>query len=337
MQEVAKLYTYKNAEFEPQVRDYGDSYHLPDAVVSGDGTLVEAVRTIKRKYTNYFDWLDAIDIYNQYTNQLLEKYNGEEGIRLAYLLSQFDDYIPVKPKLRKTKRNKILLRDKVVTRPPDVPETTIVKEPIDYVGKIEPEIKMLKHKESKEYESVVSNIEAEQGGSMSANDISHEMDMLDSWYRKSSEKIRNLSRTKRGRRLQTRITRIKRMKVDAQYIGLKEIAAEYKEKKRNTFYGIDPENDTGTTFYKGTILRNTTVEELDTLEGLKMIGVKLGRMENVTAKVVKKKRKENKKHAKALKKERKVMNAITGGDYNDYRTFERDMINMTGIDPDDEV
>lgn len=335
------MYKYTNPEFEPQVRDYGDSYHQPDAVLNGDGSLIDAVRTIKRKYTNYYDWVDAINVYNEYMEQIVEKYDGIDGIKLANLLSQFDDYVPVKPKLRKTRRNRMLLKDKVTVRPPEMPESTIIKEPIDYTGKVEPKIKMMhSKKKSRVYETMAANIEAERGEGMSASDIGRELDDLDklsSWYRMSSEKMKNLSKTKRGRRLQARITRIKRLKVEANYIGLKEIMSEYKEKKRNNFYGIDPENDTGTTFYKGTILSNTMVEELDTLEGLKMLGVKLGRMESVTAKVVKKKRKENKKHKKALKKERAVMNSITGGEYDDYRTFERDMIGMTGIDIDSEV
>lgn len=332
------MYEYTNPDFEPMVRDYGDSYHQPNAVLSGEGTLVDAVRTIKRKYTNYYDWLDAVGIYNKYINQIIDKYNGKKGIKLAWLLSQFDDYIPVKPKLRKTRQNRRLLREKVTSRPPDIPESTIIKEPINYVDKAEPKIKMMhSKKKSRVYETMISDIEAERGESMSASAISKEMDMISSWYRMSSEKMKNLSKTKRGRRLQTRITRIKRMKIESNYTGLKEIMSEYKENKRNNFYGIDPETENGTTFYKGTILNNNMVEELDTLEELKRLGVKLGRIEHVTAKVVKKKRKENKKHAKALKKERKVMNAITGGDYSDYRTFERDMINMTGIDPDNEV
>ena len=324
------MYTYTDQDYEPEVRDYGDSYHDPELAQSDGGSFMENVRTIKRKYTNYFDWLDAVQVYNEYTEQLIEKYGGSfQALQLAWLTKQFEDYIPVKPQLRKTRRNRILLRDRVTERPSKEEAPVIITYPDDYTGPINPTVCAFNGKDSKFYAQIANSISDE----LPAEAIGQELDQLTQWYKMSQQRMKNLARTKRGRRLQQKMTRIKRMKMNSNYVGLTELVNEHREDRRNTFFGIE-EDDKSTMWYKGTILRTRDVAEIDTIEKLKTLGVNLGKASRVTAKIIRKKRKKSKKIKKAAKYERKFMRKATGGRCDDFGLFEKEMINLTGINPD---
>ena len=64
------------------------------------------VKKIRRRYTNWFDYVDACNLYDLYMNEIFDKYGGKDNFKLAMLLGQVREYLPNYPELRKTKKNR---------------------------------------------------------------------------------------------------------------------------------------------------------------------------------------------------------------------------------------
>lgn len=105
--------------FTPIYNDFDDNYYKQSIA---DDTLSVSARGLRRKYSNFFDYCDAISIYNEYMDALLNKYGSmsiiKNGLRLGYL----DEAIPPKPKLKNTKRNREFLRAGAVPSRPFLTE-----------------------------------------------------------------------------------------------------------------------------------------------------------------------------------------------------------------------
>lgn len=97
--------------FNPLVNDFGDNYY--EKGISNDPLIVKA-KSLRRKYSNYFDYMDAINIYNEYIDLLIDKYGSWSIIKNNNKVGLLDDILPAKPKLKKNRKNKEFLRAGIV-------------------------------------------------------------------------------------------------------------------------------------------------------------------------------------------------------------------------------
>lgn len=104
--------------FNPSFNDFGDNYYQQ----SKSENDAKEIRGLRRKYSNFFDYIDAIRIYNRYMDKMIEKYGGIKIIKNCIKEDLISDYIPPKPKLKMNRRNKEFLRCGII------PSRVLIKE-----------------------------------------------------------------------------------------------------------------------------------------------------------------------------------------------------------------
>lgn len=90
-------------QFEPKVHDFGDNYHKPDSELYT--SMDEAVRTIRRKYRHYSDYVKAIRTIEDYLEKLVAKYGGPTNFKMAMQMKNVKEFIPPIPRFRSTEEN----------------------------------------------------------------------------------------------------------------------------------------------------------------------------------------------------------------------------------------
>lgn len=99
-----------------QHNEFEDDDYLIRAAVSVKPLVDDTeARTIRRKYVDYFDWADAIDIYDDYIEKLKDAYAPFPLDFIQQLADGgiLDVYIPPEPKLKMKKKNKKLLNSPI--------------------------------------------------------------------------------------------------------------------------------------------------------------------------------------------------------------------------------
>jgi len=74
-----------------------------------DPYVLKAMK-IRRKYSDIFKYFDALDIYDEYIEHLLEKYPSMKSIRKGIKEGYIEDFLPPMPVLKKSKTNMTLLK-----------------------------------------------------------------------------------------------------------------------------------------------------------------------------------------------------------------------------------
>jgi len=97
--------------FNPMINDFGEDYYSKG--VSNDPLIMKA-KSIRRKYSNYFDYIDAINLYNEYIELLIDKYGSWSLIKNSYKVGMLDEILPPRPRLKKNRKNKEYLRAGVI-------------------------------------------------------------------------------------------------------------------------------------------------------------------------------------------------------------------------------
>jgi hypothetical protein len=104
--------------FNPLFNDFNDNYlqHIVE-----DKSIIE-IQKIRRKYRDYFDFNNALILYNKYMGELIEKYGSKSIVRNSVKYGLLTEYMPPKPKLKLNSSNKELLRARIF------PSEKIIKE-----------------------------------------------------------------------------------------------------------------------------------------------------------------------------------------------------------------
>ena len=91
-----------------------DDYHKDATDVPSE--LENRVRGLKRRYADFAEYQEGLAIYNEYMEYLYDKYNcyDKKFFKLMSAAGMIDDYIPSKPRIKPTKRNKFCLKNRVV-------------------------------------------------------------------------------------------------------------------------------------------------------------------------------------------------------------------------------
>ena len=94
---------YPDFLFNPLFNDFDDDYYQRSFA---DDELSSMVKKLRRRYANFFDWADAMDIYNEYMDKLVEKYGSMRVIENSLKAGLLEDDLPAKPRLKNTKKNR---------------------------------------------------------------------------------------------------------------------------------------------------------------------------------------------------------------------------------------
>lgn len=93
----------------------GDDYHLPDENVDyGDSEMSREVRKIRRRYADLYELREAQNLYESYMASLVEKYGGPKKFELASFLGHIHEYIPPYPRMKSSKKNRLLSKYNLV-------------------------------------------------------------------------------------------------------------------------------------------------------------------------------------------------------------------------------
>ena len=106
--ELASKDIFPDFLWEPQLNMYdGDDYKLRGTCTNPN---VLKAYTIRRKYSNYWDYVDAMDAYLDYVAYIDSAYGSFEMMKNAADNGMSIIYIPKKPKLTNKKSNKNLIK-----------------------------------------------------------------------------------------------------------------------------------------------------------------------------------------------------------------------------------
>lgn len=97
--------------FNPLLNDYEDDYY--EIGISSDPLTLKA-RGLRKKYADFFDYIDALRIYNEYMDLLVEKYGSMSVIKNSLEVGNMPDIVPSKPKLKNNKKNRQFLKAGVI-------------------------------------------------------------------------------------------------------------------------------------------------------------------------------------------------------------------------------
>ena len=98
---------YPDYLFAPLTNDFGIDYYNLGTI---EDPMVSKARNLRRKYSNYFAYIDALEVYNDYKQYLIDKYGSWGVVKASMKIGTIDDFIPAKPKLKSKKINKEMLR-----------------------------------------------------------------------------------------------------------------------------------------------------------------------------------------------------------------------------------
>ena len=105
--------------FNPMFNDFNDNYYQQSFAKD---EIISQVKKLRRRYSDFFDWSDAMGIYEEYMESMLDKYGSMRVIKNALDVDMMPDPIPEKPKLKQTRRNKQYMRAGITpSRPIDNP------------------------------------------------------------------------------------------------------------------------------------------------------------------------------------------------------------------------
>ena len=323
---------YTNPDYEPRLNLFNDDYHLPDDDYF-DSDYMSRVKKIRRRYRNYFDYLDAVQLYDEYMESLAEKYGGKRNFKLQLLLHRVPEYIPNFPELRKIKKYRYARKNKLTRE--DFAEKEIKFENFEPV-----EIDMnSKCKIVMDNHSDFDSDMLVKGGRV--NDevirrIAAELDFIDAYYHRERIKIERMKGgAKKKAKLKNSLNR-KALKMSTNYKSLSDKIRDYDRRRKDIWMGNLPE--TGDMIeYKGAMFSLAEAEEHNALDMMKNLGVVFGHLSKRQTKLIRPKdakKKKDKKIRKKIRKRNKIegefLQGITRGTYDDMDEFMTDMQSLTG-------
>lgn len=322
---LVKEFEYPNhPEFKSQVNDFGDDYH--DEEKWEDTPLLNKVRALKRKYSDFGEWCRAKEIYTEYGQWLIDKYGGMKRLKFLFQIGMVKDYVPsFCPKLKHNKKNRKYIDDGMPLETPCDYDFGLPVIPTNW--KIPKHVKLaFSFKPIKGMNPMKMDLN---DSSDVANQISNEIDMINKFYTNRTKPIKISKKDARKRMLREMYHKPKKGSFTAKY-------KEYLHKK--DFHEFDEEESPDKlVFYKGISLTKEQMDEMQMLDYLESIGLHVGmkHLSKGSRKLIRKKKlkesggyKDGKK--KKHKKSNSYMKKFAEGEYHTFSEFEKDMLQLTG-------
>ena len=328
------MYEYKNPSFIPRIHDFGDDYHLPDVDEDNGALPMVQVKKIRRRYQNWFDYLDACNLYDEYVTQLKNKYGGDTQFKLAMLMGQVREYIPNYPQLKKNRRNRYYYKNRIPRIEREQVEFEEAK-PEEIANLPDPKVKV-KLANAKKIDTLYSR--SADFTSNSIAQIAGELDMLNAYWIRNSERIENMKvGKKRKKRLKRSLNR-KTLKISLQYRSISDILAMDAKRRKDKFFNR-LEEDSNLGYYKGSFVSMAEQDQLEITEQLKSLGVVFSKLTKSSTKLIRNKllkrskegsKKKRKKRRKMAKLDAEFAMDISGDYYSNYKELEEGLAEMTG-------
>lgn len=317
---VGKNNSVEDALLTVYVVDHEDNYHrLEDENTAELNEFEKRARKIRRKHKYYADYIQDLDVYNNYMKEYIDThfYGNVELFNIFYRDGNILDFIPHRPRLKKTASNKKLLKSggflsriKISEEQMDHFVKNYIKEHNDEV--YNPHIKMDKKKDLKKImeKSVlpaqIQRIEKKRIDSM------NEIDYLNEYFMNREDRHKKLKPAKR--------------------MSLTECL-------NSEFYEEDPD-EYAVRNVNGHFVSSNVAKELEVYEVMRSLGydhLKLMKRLNVSKKFIdmekKKVRGNKKKDKKKKKKQEKVddflVSMATDNNYDSFEDFEKEMLDFT--------
>ena len=325
---MEKEYTYTNPNYYSKVNDFGDDYHKPDREdASGFGKeFMRKLRSLKRKYRDFREYVEAKEIYNRYAEYLIEKYGGKKKLALYYQSGLMREYMPFCPELRFIKKNKKYIKGAPLVEYENseleiVPHTEL---DLDNMKEYFPDFGSTKKFDVKlGMEFFRSDIR---------ETINQDLELIDKFYRGRVKHASHLNHKARRRKI-----------MEDRYSHKDEVPAkqkykEYLERLWNYDYEEDRYDPNLYVYYKDTSVTAEESRNIEVYNWLHERGIRASRKSlskharqvvrrNTVFNGGKKKVKKKKKGKKIMKT--KYMKDLTGQKYNTWKDFERDMQQLT--------
>lgn len=326
---------YQNQLYIPRVHDFGDDYHLPDVDEDINQLPMTKVKKIRRRYQNWFDYLEACNLYDNYVSGLKEKYGGDSNFKIALLLGQVREYLPNYPELKKNKRNRYYYKHRIPKI--YIEDFEFKPVPIDEINNLPKSKVRVRIDNCKAINEIYDSTESFLRSSIAQ--ITDELDMLNAYWIRNSERIERMKcgKTKK-KKLKNQLKR-KTLRISLQYRSLSDMVALHEKEKRDKFFGVNQGNES-VMLYKGSYVTSAEQDQIDLIERLKNMGVVFSKLTKASTKVMRKKilkksgklssKKQRKREKKNRKKEEKFVQEFSGNMYNDYAEFESAMRDLTG-------
>ena len=144
--------------------DFGDNYYKRGLA---DSPLLKEAKRIRRKYNDFFDYSDAMETYQEYMDMLAEKYGSIKTVKLSAKHGTLDEYVPPKPRLKNTKKNRLLASSGIMPsrQVGDTPSIDVVdsysKKAFPEAMGVDLDMKELDKKVPKEYRKIFAGISEE--------------------------------------------------------------------------------------------------------------------------------------------------------------------------------
>lgn len=330
-------FKYTKSSYYSEVNDFEDSYHKEEDLDMADELLI-AVRKLKRKYRDFDEWCDAMWLYKEYCYRLIDAYGGKKRFRLWYQLGWVKEYIPLKPELRRIKRNRPYIKEGMYRQAPKCEATKVPPYILD-TSKMYVNVKFrMKCKEDLD----IQDLGLKDMDTVSL--ISDELDMIDSFYMRKRTKPVRLSHKKQRKQILAERYKEARKKDSHDCFTYK--YKQYVKKKLLGDYVEDRVDPTVMRYYKDISLTQAELDEIEVIDYLKSIGVSLKRkqLSKKATKIIrrqqfdtsrgkKKKGKKGKKHKKGNRKVRSsYMKKFMNGKYHTFAQFEDEMLSLTESD-----
>lgn len=316
---------YENKEYLSEVNDFGDEYHqYDDDVQIVDAQMLKEIKTIKRRYRDFDEWYDAITLFNDYMQLIVDKYGGKKKFKFFYKLNMVKEYIPVYPVLRRIKVNMPYIK-KNIPRPKGRVEYHCQKTQIKQLEPYECNVSF-SLKENKKLAEQFDNKTRE----LDRRRISEDIARIQNYYAKKISKPVKMSKKMMKRKMK------KEQFTADEYIPIKDALKKYYEKKSLGYTLEEADSEEAIMYYKGTVVKVSEYDEVVTYDSLKELGLRLDRnvLGKRARKVVLKRKKKEKKLKKVGKKKKKLtdkyIKEFTNGDYDTFDEFQRSMRTLIG-------
>lgn len=299
------------------VQSFGDNYHRHDLEPSSD--LEKACRRIRRRYKRYTDYTEALSLYNEYMCQLAEMHGGWEIFKLKLKGGLVRDFIPPKPRMKSTIRNKMIQKHGIVLSEINF-NNFDADDVVDYSDEL------------RDFDMDVLDIEAVKGDKK----LDKVIEESGKFNFNSSNKTKNLKD-------------INNLDFLEEYFKSKVVKEKKKEEEQlenvtltklmspDWYKDNDTTEDDEVIFYKGRYLTKESADELQMFENLSELGwnsLKLMKNKSGNKRISRILKEEAKHEKKKSKKKKKIknndsfMDVVIGDNYDSFEQFEEEMLNM---------